>query len=81
MDASEPVNVTIQNLGSATINYATTPVTVSAAVSGTATNSFSVVLNTGSLISRCHSGCALGNAEHERTVGAYNVYRQHECYR
>ncbi|MFZ1658743.1 MAG: choice-of-anchor J domain-containing protein, partial [Flavobacteriales bacterium] len=68
--SSEPVSVTIQNLGSATIDYATTPVTVSAAVSGTATNSFSVVLNTGTLAAGATQNVAMGTQDMS-VVGAY----------
>ncbi|KAA9333493.1 hypothetical protein F0P96_11040, partial [Hymenobacter busanensis] len=47
--AAENVTVTIRNNGTQTLNFATNPVTVTAAVSGAATQTFTVTVNTGTL--------------------------------
>ncbi len=47
--ATETVTVTIKNQGSAAINFATTPVTVTTNVTGAATTTLSAVVNSGTL--------------------------------
>ncbi len=59
--ATEPVIVTIQNFGPNTVNFATTPTTVTVNVTGAVTQTLTFVVNTGTLASGATMNVTVGN--------------------
>lgn len=66
------VRVTIKNYNSAVINFAASPVTVSAAITGAVTTNLSGVINTGTLAAGDSVVVTLGGALNMSTAGTYN---------
>lgn len=69
--SNETVTLKIKNLSSATHNFVTNPVTVTVNVTGTATQSFTTTVNTGTLVSDNTLDVVLPGSLNMSTAGVY----------